>query len=77
MKKLLRAFVINKNERVKSHGDLLQIARSIAKTIEHTEHTIPIQALIYVAELDVFVALYEKPRSSRGLLQSPGKGEGF
>lgn len=72
MMKLLRACVINKNERVKSHGDLLQIARSIAKTIEHTKHNIPIQAIVWVAELDVYVALYEKPEF-KGLVAKPGK----
>ena len=72
MKKRLRAFVINKNERVKSQGDLLQIARAVAKTIEHTKHNIPIQAIIYVAELDVFVALYEKPEF-KGLVAKPRK----
>ena len=70
--KLLRACVINKNERVKSHGDLLQIARSIAKTIEHTEYNIPIQAIIYVPQLDVYVALYEK-QEFKGLAAKPGK----
>jgi len=74
---VLRACVINKNERVKSHGDLLQIARSIAKTIEHTKRNIPIQAIIYVPQLDVFVALYQKPVRTRVLEQEPGKGEGF
>ena len=65
-KQMLRACVIIKNERVKSHGDLLAISRSVAKTVEQSKSNIAIKAIIYVPELDVHLAIYEKPMKHKG-----------
>lgn len=74
-KQMLRACVIIKNERVKSHGDLLAISRSVAKTVEHSKSNIAIKAIIYVPEFDVHLAIYEKPMKHKGFKASDARGK--
>lgn len=56
---MLRAVIIVPNERTKELGDLLAIARSEAQRREHTRQNMEIRAMQFVAELSVYVAVYE------------------
>jgi hypothetical protein len=56
---LLKALVIAPNEKTVEFGSLLAVARAEARKREHSQENPPIRALQYVAELEVFVAVYE------------------
>jgi hypothetical protein len=56
---LLKALVIAPNEKTIEFGSLLAVARAEARKREHSQENPPIRALQYVAELEVFVAVYE------------------
>lgn len=63
---MLRALVIMPNRRTTELGDLLAIARSEAQKREHTHRNLEIKALTFIAQLEVFVAVYEVPDGKRG-----------
>ena len=56
---MLKALVIFANERTCDLGVLLAIARSEACRREHTSVNPVVRALVFVAELGVYVAVYE------------------
>jgi hypothetical protein len=56
---MLRAIVIVPNDKTVDLGSLLAIARSEACRREHTSVNPVVRALVFVAELDVYVAVYE------------------
>lgn len=56
---MLKALVIFPNDKTHDLGDLLQISRAEARKREHTETNLPIMAIHYIAELKVYVAVYE------------------
>lgn len=66
---MLRALVIVPNSRTKEISDLLAVARAEAKKREHAKHRLPIRSVIFVPELDVYIAVYEV----KGV-QKPGVG---
>jgi hypothetical protein len=57
--KILRALVIVPNEKTTDLGSLLAIARSEACKREQVSINPTIKALMFVAELGVYVAIYE------------------
>lgn len=56
---MLRALVISPNERTIDVGSLLAVARSEACRREHTSVNPTVRALVFVAEVGVYVAVYE------------------
>ena len=60
---MLKALVITPNEKTAEFGSLLAIARSEACKREHTQVNPPVRALVFVAELGVYVAVYEVPET--------------
>jgi hypothetical protein len=56
---MLKALVIMPNEKTKEIGSILAIARDTARKRENSSINPPIRALQFIAELEVFVAVYE------------------
>ena len=56
---MLKALVITPNSKTSDIGCLLAIARAEARKREHTQDNPPVRALVFVAELGVYVAVYE------------------
>jgi len=56
---MLKALVISPNEKTVDLGSLLAIARSEACRREGAKVNPPVRALLFVAELGVYVAVYE------------------
>ena len=61
---MLKALVICSNERTVDFGCLLAIARAEACRREQVKVNPPIRALVFVAELGVYVAIYEAPNKA-------------
>jgi hypothetical protein len=58
---VFKAIVIAPNEKTGELGCLLAIARAEACKREHCQENPPVRALVFVAELGVYVAVYEIP----------------
>jgi hypothetical protein len=58
---MLKAIVVSLNEKTADVGSLLAIARSEACRREHTSVNPTVRALVFVAEVGVYVAIYEAP----------------
>jgi hypothetical protein len=56
---MLKALVIMPNEKTKEIGSILAVARDTARKRENSTINPPIRALQFIAELEVFVAVYE------------------
>jgi hypothetical protein len=56
---LLKALVITPNEKTAEFGSLLAIARAEARKREQAEQNPPILALRFLAEINVYVAVYQ------------------
>lgn len=56
---MLKALVIMPNEKTKEIGSILAVARDTARKRENSLINPPIRALQFIAELEVFVAVYE------------------
>ena len=56
---MLKALIIAPNEKTKEIGSILAIARDAARKREGTQENPPIRALQFVAEVGVFIAVYE------------------
>jgi hypothetical protein len=56
---MLKALVIMPNERTKEIGSILAIARDTARKRENSQTNPPIHALHFIAELGVYIAIYE------------------
>ena len=69
---MLKALVITPNEKTTEVGSLLAIARAEACKREHVKENPPVRALVFVAELGVYVAVYEG--SERFALNSQQRG---
>jgi hypothetical protein len=63
---LLRALVIFSNERTVDVGSLLAVARAEAGRREHTAVNPVVKAFVFVAEIRVYVAIYESPVKVEG-----------
>ena len=61
---MLKALVIMPNEKTSEVGSLLAVARDAARKREDTQTNPPIRALHFIAELGVFVAIYEAAENS-------------
>ena len=72
--KLLSALVIHPNERTGDIRRLVNIASAEAKRKEKTRENIVVRALLYVPELQVFVAVYEKPHKARSIASLEARG---
>ena len=56
---MLKALVITPNEKTVDLGSLLAIARATAQKREQAKKNPPILALKFLAELNVYVAVYQ------------------
>ena len=56
---MLRAIVILPNKRMVDVGSLLAVARAEACRREHTSVNPVVRALVFVAEIGIYVAVYE------------------
>jgi hypothetical protein len=56
---MLKALVITPNEKTVEFGSLLAVARAEARKREHAEQNPPILAFRFLAELNVYVAVYQ------------------
>ncbi len=56
---MLKALVICPNERTVDFGCLLAVARTAACRREHVSVNPTVRALVFVAEVGVYVAIYE------------------
>lgn len=61
---MLKALVISPNERTIDLGSLVAIARSEACKREQVRVNPPIRALVFVAEVGIYVAVYEVHETS-------------
>ena len=57
--KILKALIIVPNEKTTDLGSLLAIARSEACKREHVQENPVVRAMAFVAELGVYVAVYQ------------------
>lgn len=57
--KILKALIIVPNEKTTDLGSLLAIARSQACKREHVQENPTVRAVVFVAELGVYVAVYQ------------------
>jgi hypothetical protein len=64
---MLKSLVVVPNEKTKEVGDILQIARSLAKRKEHTDANIPVLSIIFDPVTKVYVALYEWCSNPQGV----------
>ena len=69
---MLKALVIIPNAKTSEVGSLLAIARDAARRREEVQTNPPIRALHFIAELGVFVAIYEVVE--KGNLEQVRKG---
>ena len=58
MQMVFKAIVIIPNEKTAEVGSVLAVARAEARKREHAEQNPPILALRFLAELNVYVAVY-------------------
>ncbi len=58
---MFKAIVISPNERTVDFGSVLAVARAEACRREHTAVNPVVRALVFVAELGVYLAVYEAP----------------
>ena len=72
---MFKAIVITPNERTVDFGSLLAVARAEACRREHVAVNPPVRALVFVAELGVYVAVYEATNNSEKGLQENGSGK--
>ncbi len=56
---MFKAIVITPNERTVDVGSLLAVARAEACRREHTSVNPTVRTLVFVAELGVYIAVYE------------------
>jgi hypothetical protein len=68
--RILKALIIVPNEKTSDLGSLLAIARSEACKREHVQENPVVRALAFVAELGVYVAVYQvTSRHENGILK--------
>jgi hypothetical protein len=70
--RLLKALIIMPNEKTTEVGTLLAVARDAARKREDAQTNPPIRALHFIAELGVFVAIYEAAEKSNTEKKSMG-----
>jgi len=58
---MLKALVITPNEKTVEFGTLLAIARTEARKREHSNVNPPVRGLVFIADVGVYVAVYEVP----------------
>jgi hypothetical protein len=56
---MLKALVVVPNERTREYGCLIAVARAEARKREHSQQNLPIRAIRFFPELNVYVAVYE------------------
>jgi hypothetical protein len=69
---MLKALVITPNEKTVDLGSLLAITRSEACRREQVQVNPPVRALVFVAELRVYVAVYESSEKKTPELKLKG-----
>jgi hypothetical protein len=56
---MLKALVITPNDKTSEFGSLLAVARAEARRRERSQQNPPIRALVFVAQLQLYCAIYE------------------
>jgi hypothetical protein len=74
---MFKAIVVTPNDKTSEFGSLLAFARSEACRHEQVQVNPPVRALVFVAELGVYVALYEvlagkKSINRNSVVEKPG-----
>ncbi len=69
---MFKALVIMPNAKTSEVGALLAVARDTARKREESSTNPPIRALHFIAELGVFVAIYEAPEKSYACQKNKG-----
>jgi hypothetical protein len=64
---MLKSLVIVPNEKTRELGDILQIARSLAKKKEHTDDNIPVLSILFCPVTKVYIAVYEWCSNPQGV----------
>jgi hypothetical protein len=65
---VLKALVISPNERTVDLGSFLAIARTEACRREQVKENPTVRALVFVAELGIYVAVYDAPDKPEGVI---------
>jgi hypothetical protein len=71
---MLKSLVIVPNEKTRELGDILQIARSLAKKKEHTDDNIPVLNIIFDPVTKVYIAVYEWCSNPQGVRKEQNDG---
>ena len=69
---MYKALVIMNNAKTSEVGALLAVARDAARKREGTQTNPPIRALHFIAELGIFIAVYETAENSNTEKKSTG-----
>lgn len=69
---MLKALVISINEKISDFGSVLAVARAEACRREGVRVNPPVRALVFVAELRVYVAVYEVVEKTGSAQKSKG-----
>ena len=70
---MLKSVVFFKNEKIKTYGDLLAVARHCARRRENAQRNPPIVALIPVFEVpNCYCAVYIGDKKNRGVQEAHG-----
>jgi len=77
---MFKALVIAPNQKTAELGSLLAIARSEACRREQVQVNPPVRALVFVAELGVYIAVYEvlvgeKPVTANSSIEKTGNSK--
>jgi hypothetical protein len=70
---MFKALIIMPNAKTAEVGALLAVARDAARKREDTQTNPPIRALHFIAELGVYVAVYEAAEKSKPDQKSMGQ----
>jgi len=73
---MFKALVIMPNAKTSEVGALLAVARDAARKREGNQTNPPIRALHFIAELGIFVAVYEAAEKSNPEQKSRGESDG-
>ena len=72
--KLLDALIIYPNQRTNDLRRLVNIAGAEAKRKEKTKKDIVVRVVLYIPELNVYVAIYESPFKTRSITPLEARG---
>jgi hypothetical protein len=67
---MFKALVITPNQKTIEFGSLLAVARSEARRREQIQENPPVRALCFVADLGIYVAVYEIHENSKSKVKA-------